>query len=143
MHLEAVTVENLTVGGHHHHHHHHLGQLDVINGCYVTSMTAATTTDEAGGASVKQQQQIQYCDVKPSFTTSPRGAGSDIDDGCDDPLSAGLHHHAYGLAVATDGSGHEVDGTEGLMVQYTKDAKDGLLESALNNPTADETESNW
>jgi hypothetical protein len=149
MHLEgemAVSVENLTVGG-------HLSQLDIN---YVTSMASNSQA---------QKQIVHYCDevkfesVAPkelensladcesggvarrrSFTTSR--VESDIEDACDDPMSV-AEASAHSFDLPSTSHVDTADNNDGIMVQYTKSSKNALLENALGNPTMDETESNW
>lgn len=152
MHLEGdITVENLTVTG-------HLSQLDIN---YVTSMTP--TADPT--SQKEQQMNVHYCDevkfdavttknlqdrlVAESVSTAnsfpSSRAESDIDDGCngnDDPLNT-ADNSAHSFSLPSTSQVDAGDNTDGIMVQYTKSTKNALLESALNNPTIDETESHW
>ncbi|XP_031783060.1 zinc finger protein isoform X1 [Nasonia vitripennis] len=152
MQLEGdMTVENLTVAG-------HLSQLDIN---YVTSMTSA-----ADHQSQKEEQiSVHYCDeikfdgiaaknlqdrlVAESVSTAnsfpSSRAESEIDDGCngnDNPLN-NAESSAHSFSLPSTSHVDVGDNTDGIMVQYTKSTKNALLESALNNPTIDETESHW
>ncbi|XP_011499854.1 PREDICTED: zinc finger protein 519-like [Ceratosolen solmsi marchali] len=149
MHLEgemAVSVENLTVGA-------HLSQLDIN---YVASMAS----DSQG-----QKQIVHYCDEVKFESVTPKElegslvncepteiarrqsfpssrVESDIDDACEEPLSVA---EASGHSFALPSTSHvdASDNNDGIMVQFTKSTKSALLQGALNNPTIDETESNW
>lgn len=151
MHLDGeITVENLTVDS-------HLSHLDIN---YVTSMASV-----ADDQSQKQHMTVHYCDEVKFDTVTPKElqerlaiesvnansfsssrAESDIDDGCngnEDPLNAVTDNSVHSFSLPSTSNIDSADNTDTIMVQYTKSTKNALLQSALNNPTIDETESNW
>ena len=153
MHLESVTVENLTVGA-------HLSQLDIN---YVTSMASQRHEPQKQQIvrycdSVKFEQVLDHGDLSNGLnsceapTTQPHQqqprsfassrATSDMEDPCEDPLNV-QETSAHSFSLPSTSHHIDADNTDEIMVQYTKRSKNALLESALNNPTIDETETNW
>ncbi|XP_012286496.1 zinc finger protein 2 [Orussus abietinus] len=154
MHLEGdmAVVGNLTVEG-------HLGQLGIN---YVTSISSNTQNGD---------RIVHYCDdtfkVKDEYQRlqerlneedSARAIETDVASDVFPSSHTEIDREIDNSGVIENGNGESSDslhantipstsrvnpGNSSLMVEYTKSAKHALLNSILNNPTIDETGSNW
>ncbi|XP_012252724.2 zinc finger protein ZFP2-like [Athalia rosae] len=130
MHLEGnmTVVSDLTVGG-------DLDQLDIK---YVTSIEpnsqnceeACQIDQEAENGAVDKFDSEEESEVDNSGDSE---GDTRIEDACHDDIMASTSEEQR----CSNGSGNET------TVEYTKMAKDSLLETILTNPSIDETGNSW